>query len=151
MILWNLETGEPIRRLQGHKGAVLSAAFTPDALHAVSVSMDATARLWDLDGAGETHRLSVPDCRWGLMIVKTVILSFPGEYVCWGSQRYDLMIWTPILKSAVMKDIRAIHDISVSPDGEQALPSAAMTASDWGISTWCRAPSLLRSLSQSVK
>jgi WD40 repeat protein len=43
--LWDLK-GRPIGELKGHKGAVYSAAFSPDGQRIVTASGDHTARLW---------------------------------------------------------------------------------------------------------
>jgi len=136
MILWNLETGEPIRRFQGHKGAVLSAAFTPDGLHAVSVSMDATARLWDLDGAGEIRRLSVP----GFDQMEGLAISPDGHTVLAGvststGDRSAMILWDLDTYAEIRRyegHTGAIRDLSVSPDGKQVLT----VSSDDSIRLW---------------
>ena len=40
--LWDLESGEALRRLEGHTDTVASLAFTPDGRQAVSGSLDKT-------------------------------------------------------------------------------------------------------------
>ena len=46
--VWDLETGQTIRTLEGHTGRVTSLALTADGRHAVSGSWDNTLRVWDL-------------------------------------------------------------------------------------------------------
>jgi WD40 repeat protein len=46
--LLNLETGETVHRLAGHRGAVISLAFSPDGRRLVSGGRDTTALVWDL-------------------------------------------------------------------------------------------------------
>ena len=58
--LWDVQTGQLIERLVGHKDSVYSVAFTPDGKGLVSGSLDCTLKHWDLgmlvkrgSGAGE--------------------------------------------------------------------------------------------------
>ncbi len=53
--VWDLASGETVRTLSGHTGAVRAVAVTPDGRHAVSGSGDNTLRVWDL-ASGETVR-----------------------------------------------------------------------------------------------
>jgi WD40 repeat protein len=50
--VWDLETGETLRTLEGHSGGVNAAAVV-DGRRAVSASYDGTLRVWDLE-TGET-------------------------------------------------------------------------------------------------
>jgi WD40 repeat protein len=54
--LWDLETGEEVRRFEGHAGRVTCLCFTPDGLHVVSGSDDKTLRLWDVASGKEVRR-----------------------------------------------------------------------------------------------
>jgi len=46
--VWDLQTGQSIRTLEGHTNWVWAVAIAPDGLRAVSGSVDKTLRLWDL-------------------------------------------------------------------------------------------------------
>lgn len=46
--VWNVQTGQQLERLKGHKDSVYSVAFSPDGKTLVSGSLDRTLRLWDV-------------------------------------------------------------------------------------------------------
>jgi len=46
--LWNIETGDLTEALKGHRGPVLSAAFSPDGSILATGSYDSTIILWDV-------------------------------------------------------------------------------------------------------
>jgi WD40 repeat protein len=48
VVLWDVETGEELKRLTGHAGQVWCVAFSPDGQRALSGSQDGTVRLWNV-------------------------------------------------------------------------------------------------------
>ena len=53
--VWDLESGQSIRTLEGHSSRVTGVAITPDGRRAVSASDDKTLRVWDLE-SGQSLR-----------------------------------------------------------------------------------------------
>lgn len=53
--LWDMNTGEWVRRFEGHEDDVVCAAFTPDNQQAITGSMDGTAIIWDVATGRELH------------------------------------------------------------------------------------------------
>src|SRR5262249_52153837 len=60
--LWDIDSGQEIRRFgaakffgggNAHGDAVVSVAYTPDGLRAISASWDKTLRLWDVESGKE--------------------------------------------------------------------------------------------------
>ena len=51
--LWDLKTGQELRRFKGHIEFIAGLAFTPDGRLAISYCHDETVRLWDLSGGGK--------------------------------------------------------------------------------------------------
>ena len=54
--LWDVESGQELRRLAGHTDAVRSVVFLPDGRRALSGGQDGTVRLWDVESAKELNR-----------------------------------------------------------------------------------------------
>ena len=53
--IWNVETGLPERKLEGHASSVNDAAFSPDGNSIVTASNDKTAILWDVASGKILH------------------------------------------------------------------------------------------------
>ena len=54
--IWDPATGKPVRRLDGHTGAVSCIQITPDGRIAVTASADKTARGWDARAGKDIRR-----------------------------------------------------------------------------------------------
>ena len=48
LILWDINTGDILRRFEGHSDRIYAVAFSPDGQTALSASRDGTAILWDV-------------------------------------------------------------------------------------------------------
>ena len=57
--VWDLESGEELRRLKGHTDAVNAVALTSDGRRAVSGASFDTLRVWDLETGEELMALEV--------------------------------------------------------------------------------------------
>jgi len=58
LLLWDGETSEKIRRLEGHNGIVRRVQFTPDSKTLVSGGFDGVIRMWDVHSGALIRRLA---------------------------------------------------------------------------------------------
>src|SRR5262249_24351381 len=81
--------GGPVeRRLGGHKGTVVSAAFSPDGKQIVSGSDDRTLRLWDRASGKEIRAFTGHEG-----FVKSVACSPDGKQVLSGATDDTVRLW----------------------------------------------------------
>jgi WD40 repeat protein len=55
--LWDIQTGQEIRRFIGHTASVENVVFSPDGKYVLTGSDDGTAMLWDVDYSTTMHYL----------------------------------------------------------------------------------------------
>jgi WD40 repeat protein len=141
LVLWDLATGNEIRRFEGHTKDVRRAAISPDGKQLLSASFDGTMRLWDLESGKELRRFDGPGhfvesaaftpdgkravCSYGPAIVEAVYAEDP---------RCSLRLWDlgtgkelkqfkghggPVLSLAVSANGRLM--VSGSADGTMRL------------------------------
>jgi WD40 repeat protein len=58
LAVWDLESGQPLRTLNGHSGRVVALAVTADGKQAISASLDETIRVWDLKAADAVRTIA---------------------------------------------------------------------------------------------
>jgi WD40 repeat protein len=88
LALWDLHTGEILRRMRGHKDAVFQVDFRPDGLSAISSSADSTLILWNLaDGS------AVSTLRGHTTFAYTFAISPRGDRVFSASFDLSVILW----------------------------------------------------------
>ena len=121
--LWDADTGQPIRTLEGHTGPVNSVAFSRDGHRIVSGSDDQTVRLWDAD-TGQPIRTLVGNTH----AVRSVAFSPDGRRIASGGQDKTVRLWdadTGVeIGTPEMLHDDAVWTVSFSPDGRRLSPPA---------------------------
>ena len=119
--IWDANTGTPIGEpLEGHKGGVRHAAFSPDGTRIVSAGVDGTVRLWNADAYKQldTPVMSHPN-------VNVVAFSPDGTQIASGDDFGTVRLW----------NANAGKKIGV-PGTEQARPNFSLSfsaAQVWGL------------------
>ena len=107
-----------VKRFVGHKGAVLSAAMSPDGQHVFSGGEDSTVRMWDVRTGKELKQFSAHKFGVSALAVSPdgkELLSTDNETVClWDIASGKLRLPIRMLKEAVT-------GIAFGPDGPRAI------------------------------
>jgi WD40 repeat protein len=87
-VIWELGTGQAVKRIEGHKGKVNSLAFSPDDSMIASSGEDAAIRLWEARTGDPVRTLS------GLMKDVTALAFFrEGREIISASQDGKVSVW----------------------------------------------------------
>jgi WD40 repeat protein len=134
VILWDLASGQPLRRLLGHQGAVTGVAFLPNGETAVSSSADGSLIVWDVTtGEIRNHLASSNRIRVGLSALainpdgQTIFTGdFNGQISQWRLEpptMAELMAWIPanrVLRSPTCQEREVYQLLPLCESGTQA-------------------------------
>ncbi len=87
--LWDAETGQLLRQLEGHTGSVFNLAFSSDGRQLISAAADQTLRCWDTGTWTETRVL-----RGHRDEVTALAISEATHLIASASKDGDLMLWS---------------------------------------------------------
>ena len=86
--LWNVATGQELKTLIGHQGAVFSVSFSPNGKTLASGSIDSTLKLWDVATGKELKTLLGHQS-----LVTSVSWSPDGKTLATGSNDNTVKLW----------------------------------------------------------
>lgn len=127
LVLWNMETGQLIRRLEGHLGAVTSVKFSHDGLSIFSGSCGAVNRVGQCIG-GEVIRW---DASSGAIlqryqghtnIILGLDISSDDRLLATGSDDTNVIIWdvaSGAIRHTLTRHNLRVWDVAFTPDGER--------------------------------
>ncbi|KIY47883.1 WD40 repeat-like protein [Fistulina hepatica ATCC 64428] len=143
--IWDVQTGQLVERLRGHRDSVYSVAFTPDGRGLISGSLDKTLKYWDVsslsgasssNGAGgsagnvsSSPSASAKDkssspCTMTFLGHKDYVLSVAvspdGQWVVSGSKDRCVEFWdaaTATLQCMLQGHKNSVISIDLSPSG----------------------------------
>ena len=131
--LWNAQTGQIKRVLNGHTDTVTSVVMDGDGKTVVSGSLDGTVRIWSVTKYGEPHILT--GHRRG---VTCIALSTDGETIASGSLDGTVKLWnarTGELRSTLAASSNGVQSISLSADGKTLVSSDRDSVKVWQVPT----------------
>ena len=85
--LWDVQSGQEIRRCEGHRSLVTQAIFTSDGRRILSSSQDATVRLWDVETGRQIREYPAGGS------VNGVAVSPDGHYALSASNANNMKLW----------------------------------------------------------
>lgn len=116
--LWNVKTGQELRRFSEHTNIIEGVAFSPDGKVALTGSHDKTARLWDVQTGQEVRRFSGHTA--GII---HVAFSPDGKVVLTSSHDKTVRLWDVQTGQEVRAFIHLdwVLMTAFSPDGQTIL------------------------------
>jgi WD40 repeat protein/serine/threonine protein kinase len=140
--IWDVVSGQELRKLNGHTAGVTSVAVTADGKRIATASVDGTARLWDSADGREILKIEVsPDVARAVPLtsdqkrVLCVAMTPDGKRIITGSDIGTVMIWDAIdgQKLCEINDafIGRATRIAVTPDGKRLVTGEGSTLRTW--------------------
>jgi WD40 repeat protein len=128
-VLWDVASGELIRKMEEHEDYVAAVAFSPDGTMAASASEDNTAILWDVSTGSVLRRL-VGHTNW----LRDVAFSPDGTLLLTGARDARLILWD-VASGLAINEFNSfgidVSAVSYAPDGLWIASTA-----EWNVVIW---------------
>ncbi|MEJ2599878.1 MAG: BTAD domain-containing putative transcriptional regulator [Anaerolineales bacterium] len=126
LVLWDLETGQVIHRLEGHKFILRSVAISPDGRFALSGSQggdEGELILWDLETGEQIRRFDTTED------ITSIAFSADGSRALTGSAFfYNATLWDVATGQEITRfegETNMVFDVAFGPDEKTALSTSA--------------------------
>ena len=133
LTLWEVATGNEIKRFEGHCSPVKAVAFSPDSKYVVSGGWDDFLILWEVQTGKELKRFV-----WDDGDARGVEFSPDGKYIISGGHNSPIL-WDVATGKEIrrfMWDKNYVYSIAISPDGRYLLTGGSdLSARLWDIET----------------
>ncbi|MBI5959085.1 MAG: protein kinase [Chloroflexi bacterium] len=116
LILWDVETGEIIRKFEGHENFIRGVAFSPDGKTVLSGGMDNLMILWDVETGEIIHKFEGHE-----KPVRAVVYSPDGKIGVSAADDYSLISWNLETGEMIHKfegHTERVRGAAISPDGK---------------------------------
>jgi WD40 repeat protein len=134
--LWNVDTGEEVRRFPGHKDRVCSVTFSPDGKRALTGcgNTDRPIRIWNVE-TGEQLGHLVGHSAW----VNKLVFSADGRRALSASSDLTIRLWDLASGKQLRRfqgHERDVTDVAFLPDGRRIIScSWDLTVRLWDLET----------------
>ena len=130
-ILWDIQTMEEIRRMEGHNDAIKSVAFSSDGKTIASGSRDSTIKLWDSQSGEEIRTL-----KGHTDDVNSIAFSPDGKTIASGSYDKNIILWNSQSgeKVNLLRSKRYnVYSVAYSPDGKYIVSGGSKEVTFWDL------------------
>jgi WD40 repeat protein len=137
ILLWDVESGQAVRTLEGHRDFVRSLAFSPDGKKLASASMDKSIRIWEVKTGREALVLKPEGFAFsvdGEAVMAPIALpataaafSPDGKTLATGGADRVVRLWDTeagSLKKELKGHRNAVMALAFSPDGTRLISAA---------------------------
>ncbi len=142
LMVWEVATRRPIRRLKGHTNYCVSLDFSRDGTLLASGSRDGTAIIWSTGTWKRTQTLRNPDesvLSGGRAMVEGVAFSPDGKALALASRAGSVQLWdvaTGTLLETLKGHSDAVQAVTFSPDGRMLVSGGTdQTVRLWNVQT----------------
>jgi WD40 repeat protein len=131
MVLWDLQRGIRLSRLEGHRGQVNAVVFSPNGRWLVSGGSDNAVILWDAIGGKQINKLYGHTNE-----IRDLAFSPDGKFLTSGSKDGSIISWDVNQKTRVATLVGSgtpINSIAYSPNGRLLAVAADDRLDQWSI------------------
>lgn len=129
--LWDVQTGQCVRSLQGYASRIFSIEFSPDGTRLISGSEDQLIRIWNVETGQLLHCLKRHTDE-----VRSIAVHPSGQWFASAGCDRTIRFWDiesgQCLGKTEVQEAR-LHSIAFSPNGEQLISSSDRAIQIWSV------------------